>query len=73
LFRDGRVSADLRHDLQTLADYRALQSCLSGPGVQLPPHCAAADRDGNRTRDRRPAGLRSILAGVHGTLDSLPR
>lgn len=64
LFRGGRVCVDLRHDLHTLADYRALQSCLSGPGVQLPSRCTAADHDGNGTADLRDfARFQQVFTG----------
>jgi len=53
LFRDGRASVDLRHDLRTLADYRALQRCLGGPGAPIQPGCEAGDYDRDGTSDLR--------------------
>jgi len=64
LFRDGRVTVDLRRDLRTLSDIKALQRCMSGPGVPLTSECATTDQDGNGTADLQDfAALQRTFTG----------
>ena len=51
LFRDGRQSADLRHDLHTLGDFADLRRCLAGPGHVADPSCTPGDLTGDGAID----------------------
>ncbi len=64
LFRNGRVAVDLRRDMRTLSDIKALQRCMSGPGEPLSSECSTADQDGNGIADLKDfAALQRAFTG----------
>jgi len=59
-----RLMVDLRRDLHTLADFRALQACLGGPATGLTEGCTSADLTRNGTADLRDvAAFQRLFTG----------